>query len=225
MILEAKHIYKSYQNGVKNLPVLVDLNLDVPRGDIVTIMGPSGSGKSTLLNIIGTLDSADAGEIFINGKSIAVMSDDELARVRNAHLGFVFQFHHLLSEFTAWENVLLPTRLWRTKESKKERAEELFEYVGLIDRKDHFPSQLSGGERLRVAVLRALINNPDLVLADEPTGNLDVENARRLMDLFVQIRDDFNQAFVITTHNPDVAAIGNRRLILVNGGLKNAEDV
>jgi lipoprotein-releasing system ATP-binding protein len=225
MVLEARNLYKSYRNGTRVLPVLTDLSLTVAKGEIVTIMGPSGSGKSTLLNIIGTLDRPDSGTVRIKEVLVTDMEDDELARVRNTQLGFVFQFHHLLPEFTAWENVLLPALLGGTGTEKTERARELFHYVNLWDRREHYPSQLSGGERLRVAVLRALINEPDLVLADEPTGNLDVTNAQRLLDLFLKIRDDFQQALVITTHNREVAEIGDRHLKLVDGKLEEREGV
>ena len=182
-------------------------------------MGPSGSGKSTLLNILGTLDSATSGTVVICGKNIVHLGDISLAELRNRHIGFVFQFHHLLPEFTALENVLIPAELMGAKDSAKSRAKELFEYVGLIKRMDHFPSQLSGGERLRVAVLRALINTPDIILTDEPTGNLDAANAERLLELFTNICRDFQQAMIITTHDQHVASIGSRACQLEKGTL------
>jgi lipoprotein-releasing system ATP-binding protein len=219
MTLIAKNIHKSFTNGSTELHVLKGLNLSVMKQEIVTIMGPSGSGKSTLLNILGTLDKPDQGQVSINNQDVAKLSDNKLARLRNKHLGFVFQFHHLLPEFTAFENVLIPSRLIKQTSNSKKRAIELFSYLGLSNRRDHFPSQLSGGERVRVAVLRALINEPDVVLADEPTGNLDVKNAAKLISLFQKICEDFHQAMIITTHNPDVAKIGNAHWNLENGQL------
>jgi lipoprotein-releasing system ATP-binding protein len=183
-------------------------------------MGQSGSGKTTLLNIIGTLDQPDSGQLTILGNNAMEMSDKKLSELRNQDLGFVFQFHHLLPEFTAFENVLMPAIINNNASAKEELADELFYYVHLSDRKDHLPAELSGGERLRVAVLRALINQPALVLADEPTGNLDINNAKRLLQLFKKINSDFNQTFIITTHNPQVAAIGSRKLKMVNGRLR-----
>ena len=219
MILSAKGIHKSFKNGNAVLSVLQDLNISVKKQEIVTIMGPSGSGKSTLLNILGTLDKPDSGQLIVNNQNIAELSDNKLAKLRNRHLGFVFQFHHLLPEFTAFENVLIPSMLANQENHSEKRAIELFSYLGLSDRRDHFPSQLSGGERVRVAVLRALINEPEIVLADEPTGNLDVANASKLIELFHRICEDFKQAMVITTHNPDVARIGDSHWNLEKGQL------
>jgi len=190
--------------------VLKNLDLVVERGSIVTIMGPSGAGKTTLLNILGTLDKPDGGTLKINGQDVLAMSDEVLARLRNREIGFVFQFHHLLPEFTALENVLMPAMIGGIETEKQPMARDLFNYVGLENRKHHYPSELSGGERLRVAVMRALINRPRLILADEPTGNLDVENADKLLQLFKQINTDFQQTLVITTHNPEVAKIGHK---------------
>lgn len=219
MILEGKNIYKSYRNGDKKLPVLVDLNIAIDKKETVTIMGPSGSGKSTLLHILGTIDKPDSGEISINENSITSQKEDELAKLRSREIGFIFQFHHLLPEFTAYENVLIPTQIVGNTRDKQARALELFDYIGLADRMEHYPSQLSGGERLRVAVMRALINNPTIVFADEPTGNLDVENADRLLKLFNRISEDFNQSLIITTHNREVAELGDRQFVLQNGAL------
>jgi lipoprotein-releasing system ATP-binding protein len=219
MILEAKNIFKSYRNGEKTLPVLVDLSINIKKKETITIMGPSGSGKSTLLHILGTLDKPDSGEIIIGQTSIKSLKDDDLARLRSREIGFIFQFHHLLPEFTAYENVLIPTQIEGNIKEKQMRAKELFDYIGLTDRMEHFPSQLSGGERLRVAVMRALINNPAIVFADEPTGNLDAENADKLLKLFNRISDDFNQSLIITTHNRQVAELGNRQFVLQNGAL------
>jgi len=225
MILIAHNICKSYYNGEKELRVLKNINLELQKGEIITIMGQSGAGKTTLLNILGTLDQPDNGSVSICGHEISGQTEDDLSKLRNKHLGFVFQFHHLLPEFTAMENVLMPALISGNENDAKERAVELFDYVGMNERKTHYPAQLSGGERLRVAVLRALILNPDVVLADEPTGNLDVNNADRLLTLFRKINNDYNQAFVITTHNPSVAEIGNRRFILENETLNPVDSI
>ena len=221
MILEAKNIYKSYRNGEKKLPVLTDLSISVNKQETITIMGPSGSGKSTLLHILGTLDKPDSGIVLINQTDVSSIKEEKLALLRSREIGFIFQFHHLLPEFTAFENVLIPTQIIGNTDSKIKRAVELFEYIGLKERKEHYPSQLSGGERLRVAVLRALINNPSIIFADEPTGNLDVENAKKLLKLFKNISNDFKQSLVITTHNEEVASIGERQFILDHGVLNN----
>ncbi len=221
MILEAKNIYKSFRNGEKKLPVLTDLNISVDKQETITIMGPSGSGKSTLLHILGTLDKPDSGTVIINQTDVSSIKEEKLARLRNREIGFIFQFHHLLPEFTAFENVLIPTRIRGNTDDKIKYADELFDYIGLKERKEHYPSQLSGGERLRVAVLRALINNPSIIFADEPTGNLDAENAKKLLQLFKNINNDFEQSFVITTHNQEVAALGDRQFILDNGVLNS----
>ena len=194
-------------------------------GKINTIMGQSGSGKSTAMNIIGTLDSPDSGEVIFDSKDINNMTDEALSEFRNRELGFVFQFHHLLPEFTAMENVLMPALIAGDEQNAKERANELFDYVGMTERNSHYPAQLSGGERLRVAVLRALILSPDVVFADEPTGNLDEYNADRLLNLFQKINNDFDQAFVITTHNPKVAEIGNRHFVLENETLNRIDTI
>lgn len=219
MILEAKNISKSYRNGERKLTVLTDLNLSIDVKETITIMGPSGSGKSTLLHILGTLDKPDSGELLIKETNVSSLKEDKLSKLRNQEIGFIFQFHHLLPEFTAMENVLIPAYIYGNTENKQKRAMELFEYVGLSERVEHYPSQLSGGERLRVAVLRALINDPSIIFADEPTGNLDVENADKLLNLFQQISSDFDQSLVITTHNKQVAELGKKQLVLENGAL------
>jgi len=222
MILQASDINKSFTNGARKLRVLTNLSLIVGGGEIVTIMGQSGAGKSTLLNILGTLDSPDTGLLKINGHNVEKLNEKELCAIRNKELGFVFQFHHLLPEFTALENILMPN--WISgKNPILPRALDLLTKVGLKERKDHYPSQLSGGERSRVAVLRAMINQPSLILADEPTGNLDVKNAGKLIDLFIEINKDFGQSIVLTTHNPDVAGIGDRKLMLDDGQLTTCE--
>ena len=216
MILKAEKISKTYQNGNKALQVLDNIDLEVQKGEIISIMGPSGSGKSTLLNILGTLDDSDSGSVFLNGEKTSELNSEQLSYLRNSSIGFVFQFHHLLPEFTAFENVLIPTRFYGNVNGVEKKADDLFDYFELLPRKDHYPSQLSGGERLRVAVLRALINDPDLVLADEPTGNLDSKNSIKLLELFTKIQKDLDKSFILTTHNPEVAKIGTRSFYLEN---------
>ncbi len=225
MILNAYQISKSYHNGEKELHVLRNVDLELQQGEIITIMGQSGAGKTTLLNILGTLDRPDSGSVSICGQDISGLTEKKLSELRNKQLGFVFQFHHLLPEFTAMENVLMPALIAGDEQNARERADELFDYVGMTERRNHYPAQLSGGERLRAAVLRALILKPGVVLADEPTGNLDESNADRLLNLFHKINDDFNQAFVITTHNPNVADIGNRRFVLENETLNRIDSI
>ena len=224
MILNAKNLSKSYRNGTKELSVFKNVSIEVERGDLITIMGPSGAGKSTLLNILGTLDRSDSGILILDNQNIDTLNNNQLAHLRNSLLGFVFQFHHLLPEFTAFENVMLPNQI-AGKKDNIQKAEELLNYIGLIDRKDHYPFQLSGGERLRVAVVRALMNETKLVLADEPTGNLDLENANRLIGLFQKINTDFKQTLVITTHNSEVASIGNKRYYLEKGTLSELDSI
>jgi len=218
IILQAKNIDKSFSNGKTKLSVLKNFSLDVEVGQIITIMGQSGSGKTTALNILGTLDQADAGELTINGTQVHDMNETELSTIRNRDIGFVFQFHHLLPEFSAIENILMPTWI-NGVDDRRDRALDLIEKMGLSERKDHFPGQLSGGERSRVAVARALMNKPKLVLADEPTGNLDEKNANKLIDLLGKINKDFHQAIVLTTHNPKIARIGHKQFFLENGSL------
>jgi len=219
VILEAKGLIKSYVNGNNKLKVLDGIDIKLEEGKIVTIMGKSGSGKSTLLNILSTLDSTDEGMIAINGNDINYYTDDDISYMRNSYIGFVFQFHHLLPDFTVLENILMPEWINKTN-SKKGRALELLDLFGLIMIKDKYPLELSGGERQRVAVLRALINNPKILFADEPTGNLDEKNALILVDLFRQINRDYNVTILLTTHNPDVAAIGDLRYELNSGLLE-----
>ncbi len=221
IILKTNSIRKSYSNGNSNLIVLDDLSLIVKEREIITIMGQSGSGKSTLLNILGTLDKPDSGSIEVAGMIIDDMNEDLLSNLRNSSIGFVFQFHHLLSEFTALENVLIPTWIKNTNDrNKKPEAIALFKQLNMFDRLNHLPNQLSGGERSRVALIRAIINRPLILLADEPTGNLDKKNSIKLIDLLIQINKDFNQTIILTTHNPDVAAIGHKRYMLENGLLQ-----
>ena len=218
VVLNAIEICKSFSNGGDRLDVLNKFSLSVKKGEIITIVGQSGSGKSTALNILGTLDKPDSGIIEIGGVNVDSLNENAISRLRNRDLGFVFQFHHLLPEFTALENVLVPT--WIKSEINYEtEAIDLFQTLGLIDRIHHLPSQLSGGERSRVATIRAIINKPCVLLADEPTGNLDEKNSIKLIDLMGQLNRDFNQSIVLTTHDPDVASIGNKKYKLENGSL------
>ena len=218
VVLNAIEICKSFSNGGNKLDVLNKFSLSVKKGEIITIVGQSGSGKSTALNILGTLDKPDSGIIEIGGVNVDSLNENAISRLRNRDLGFVFQFHHLLPEFTALENVLVPT--WIKSEINCEtEAIDLFQTLGLIDRIHHLPSQLSGGERSRVATIRAIINKPCVLLADEPTGNLDEKNSIKLIDLMGQLNRDFNQSIVLTTHDPDVASIGHKQYKLENGSL------
>jgi lipoprotein-releasing system ATP-binding protein len=213
-MLTARNVTKNYSN----LQVLKGVDISVSKGEIVTIVGSSGAGKSTLLHILGTLDSPTNGEIFINNVQTSGLKGTRLADFRNRHIGFIFQFHHLLPEFTALENVCIPGYIAGTRKSAvKERAAFLLDTLGLKDRLEHRPKELSGGEQQRVAVARALINNPDVIMADEPTGNLDSHNARELHQLFLQLRDQFEQTFIIVTHNEELATLSDRQLVMKDG--------
>lgn len=213
-MLIAKNIYKNYGP----LPVLKGVDIEISKGEIVSIAGSSGAGKSTLLHIIGTLDTADKGEIFLENERIDKLKGKKLAAFRNTHIGFVFQFHHLLPEFTALENVCIPGWIaGRKRKEVIERAEELLSILGLKDRGEHKPNELSGGEQQRVAVARALINNPSIVMADEPTGNLDSANAKELHNLFIDLRNRFQQTFLIVTHNEELAQMSDRILHMKDG--------
>ncbi|HEY5968601.1 MAG TPA: ABC transporter ATP-binding protein [Chitinophagaceae bacterium] len=213
-MLTGKNIYKRYGS----LEVLRGVNLEISKGEVVAIVGPSGCGKSTLLHILGSLDKADMGEIVINNTGLSLLSGNKLAAFRNKHIGFVFQFHHLLPEFTALENVCIPGWLaGRNKNEVKEKAEGLLKILGLVNRNENKPNQLSGGEQQRVAVARALINNPDIVFADEPTGNLDSANAQELHELFFDLRKQFNQTFLIVTHNEELSQLSDRVLHMKDG--------
>jgi lipoprotein-releasing system ATP-binding protein len=210
----------SIQKKYGQLAVLKGVDIEIKRGELVSIVGKSGAGKSTLLHILGTLDAADAGELWINEQRIADLKPNALAAFRNAHLGFVFQFHHLLPEFTAVENVCIPAFIKGTKTAEAEkRAKELLDYFGLSERLTHKPTQLSGGEQQRVAVARALINSPAVVFADEPSGNLDSASSQELHDLLFRLRADFNQTFVIVTHNEALATMSDRKLVMQDGVL------
>lgn len=217
-ILEARNLTKIYHSGPETIEVLKDLNFNLQEKEIVVIMGPSGVGKSTLLNIIGTLDKPTTGEVIIDEQSVFTYSEQKLSRFRNEHIGFVFQFHYLLPEFTALENVMIP-RMIKGNDWKKdeERAIKLLSDVGLAQRLNHRPNQLSGGEQQRVAVARALMNRPKMILADEPTGDLDPRNSQILFDLILELNQKYDQSFVIVTHNEMFAEKANRVVHLREG--------
>ena len=216
-MIETKNIHKYYGD----VEVLKGVDLEIKKGEIVAIVGPSGAGKTTLLQIIGTLDKPNKEnnyELLVNNTSLQNVTDKELSDFRNQHIGFIFQFHQLLPEFTALENVCIPAFI--AKKSKKEaekRANELLDYLGLSHRKDHKPNELSGGEQQRVAVARALVNKPSVILADEPSGNLDSTSAKNLHELFFKLRDEFQQTFVIVTHNQELANMADRKLTMKDG--------
>ncbi len=201
-----------------NLEVLKGINLHIAKAEIVSIVGSSGAGKSTLLHILGTLDNADSGSMFLNNVDVLKLSSNQLAAFRNKQIGFIFQFHHLLPEFTALENVIIPGLIAKKSKSEVEKeAEKYLEFLGLRDRIAHKPSELSGGEQQRVAVARALINNPGVIFADEPSGNLDSESSKSLHQLFFDLRTEFDQTFVIVTHNKELAEMADRKLIIKDG--------
>ena len=213
-MLKAQSIHKSYGQ----LQILKGVDLEVEKGEIVTIVGASGAGKSSLLNILGTLDRPDSGRLFIDNQELNQLNNKNLSAFRNLKIGFIFQFHHLLSEFDALENVCIPAFIAGTSRSEAEKhATEILELLGLGDRLRHKPNELSGGEQQRVAVARALINRPALIFADEPSGNLDSTNARELHELFIRLRNEFNQTFVIVTHNEHLAELSDRQLLMKDG--------
>ena len=217
-MIEASNIQKSYDN----LNVLKGVELNIKKGEIVSIVCKSGAGKSTLLHILGTLDKPDNGSLSINGVDINSLSEKELASFRNNQIGFVFQFHHLLPEFTALENVCIPAYIQRKSEKEAvERATHLLTKLGLEDRLTHKPSQLSGGEQQRVAVARALMNEPAVILADEPSGNLDTDTSHDLHELFFRLRDEMQQTFIIVTHNQELAKMSDRTLVMKDGEIIN----
>lgn len=213
-MLKANGIHKSYGS----LQVLKGVDLEISSSEIVSIVGSSGAGKSTLLHILGTLDQPDQGLLEMNGLNLLKIKGDELAKFRNKQVGFIFQFHNLLPEFTAKENILIPGYISKTSEKVLEKkAGELAELLGISGRLDHKPSTLSGGEQQRVAVARALINSPSVVFADEPSGNLDTQNARSLHQLFLTLREELGQAFVIVTHNEELAELADRKVVMKDG--------
>ena len=213
-MIHASNITKSFGS----LQVLKGIGLDIQQGEVVSIVGPSGAGKTTLLQILGTLEKPDGGSVLINGVDVTKLKDREMSRFRNLHLGFVFQFHQLLPEFTAMENVMIPALIARqSKKEARQRAEELLTFLGLKERLEHKPNELSGGEKQRVAVARALMNHPDVILADEPSGSLDSNNKAELHQLFFDLRDKFNQTFVIVTHDEELARLTDRTIHLKDG--------
>jgi lipoprotein-releasing system ATP-binding protein len=220
-ILTTRNLCKTYKTGPLDIEVLKEINLELSAGEIVIIMGPSGVGKSTLLHMIGGLDRPSAGEVMIDGENIFVLKEKELAMFRNKSIGFVFQFHHLLPEFTALENVMIPGMMHRNDLGDVEkRARHLLDVIGLTNRIGHKPSELSGGEQQRVAVARALINDPKLVLADEPTGNLDKQNSLALYELILDLNKKMNQTFIIVTHNELMTSRAGRVIELEDGRIK-----
>lgn len=213
-VVSARNIQKRFGD----IHVLKGVDIDIKRGEVVSIRGTSGAGKTTLLQVLGTLERADEGELNYGSVSLPTLKDKELSVFRNKHIGFVFQFHHLLPEFTALENVMMPGLIaGSSKNELKERGMQLLDLLNISDRHHHKPSHMSGGEQQRVAVARALINKPDLVFADEPTGNLDSVHAREMHDLFLKLRDDFNQSFLIVTHNHELANLADRKLEMKDG--------
>jgi lipoprotein-releasing system ATP-binding protein len=217
-MIQASCIHKSFGN----LNVIKGIDIQIATSEIVSIVGASGAGKSTLLHIIGTIEKADSGNIIIDKTDVSKLNQNALAGFRNRKIGFVFQFHHLLPEFTAIENICIPAFIaGESKENARKEALKLLKYLNLTDRADHKPAELSGGEQQRVAVARALINKPAVVLADEPSGNLDSNSATDLHNLFFKLRDEFGQTFVIVTHNPELAAMADRKLTIADGKISN----
>lgn len=223
-ILQLQHVHKVYESGPNRVEVLTDISMQVAKGEIVIIMGPSGVGKSTLLNLIGTLDTPSGGKIFINGDDVLQYNEQKLARFRNEHIGFIFQFHYLMPEFTALENVLIPRMIkgndWKSDE---QHAINLLSEVGLEHRLHHRPNQLSGGEQQRVAIARALMNRPKMILADEPTGDLDRQNSQALFKLILHLNEKYRQTFIIVTHDEMFAEQAHRIIHLGDGVIEDEQ--
>lgn len=221
MMITLRNIHKSFGN----LEVLKGIDLDIQPHEVVSIVGPSGAGKTTLLQIMGTICKPDAGNIEIAGQNILQLSSNQLSKFRCEHLGFVFQFHQLLPEFSALENVMIPGMIARRSSGEiKKRAIELLDFMGLADRAEHKPAELSGGEKQRVAVARALMNNPDVILADEPSGSLDTRNKQELHQLFFKLRDELGQTFVIVTHDEELASLTDRTIHMLDGRIHLSEN-
>ena len=221
-MIDCQNVSKSYQDGHLNVDVLHDLNVQIQAGESVSIIGASGSGKSTLLHILGGLDTPTSGKIALMGQDLATLNQAKLGALRNQYLGFVYQFHHLLAEFTALENVMMPLLIGKMKRSEaEEHAAIMLEKVGLSTRMKHRPAELSGGERQRAAIARALVNNPKCLLADEPTGNLDRNNARHVLEMMLQLRHELNTALVVVTHDDELAVRFDRVLTMKDGALQN----
>lgn len=219
-IIEVKGLSKHYKSGTKVLKVLDGIDLKIKQGDFISLMGPSGSGKSTFLNIIGTMDAPNSGTIKIAGRDVTGMQENQLAMFRLKHIGFVFQFHYLLPEFTIEENVAMPLMIsGMNRHDSIEKARDMLEYLGMGERMHHFPAEISGGEKQRAVIGRALINDPDILLADEPTGNLDKETGEKVLNLFKKIQKDLNQTFFLVTHNDRIAAIADINYKLDEGKL------
>ena len=219
LILSSKNLVKTYRNGKDRLIVLDGISINIASGSINTIVGESGSGKSTLLNVLSSLDSFEQGDLLIDGKNIKSLSEESLSTFRNKTIGFIFQFHHLLPDFTVNENVLMP--IWiKSGYQKNQKSLNLLDDFGLIKLKDKYPNEISGGERQRVAIIQAIINNPKIIFADEPSGNLDEKNSIKLIDLFKTINRDYGTTILLTTHNPQIASIGSKVFELKSGQLK-----
>lgn len=216
--LQARNIYKSYPQGSSELEVLNDVSLEIHKGDAICILGPSGAGKSTLLHILGTLDQQTRGFLYYNNENLQKKTDEEISKFRNQKMGFVFQFHHLLAEFTALENVMIPSRIaGETKSHAKEKALTLLDQMGIVQRSHHFPSELSGGEQQRVAIARALMCKPEILFADEPTGNLDSKNSGMIQDVFFKLKEEYDLTLVAVTHDAQFAKRFPKKHILRDG--------
>ena len=225
LVIKFSNVSKYYMAGGMRVTALKNVNMELHTGDFVTVMGPSGGGKTTLLNCIGGLDAPDAGDIFLNDRLISKMSDRELTQLRRQEIGFVFQFFNLMPTLTIWENVELPLLLSHSSKTGDQRIQTLLDYVGLIDRAHSFPAELSGGEMQRVAIARSLVHQPSIILADEPTGNLDSENGIKILELMKKVSVEFQTTLVVVTHNPQIASYGNVHFEIRDGELKrkNAE--
>lgn len=219
-LLKVEKINKNYSSGEKTLHVLKNIDFCLNKGDFISLMGPSGSGKSTLLNIMGTMDFPSSGSIHLLETNLTNLKENELAEYRLKHFGFIYQFHYLLPEFTILENVAIPAMLFgKTKQEAFKLAEELMEFLNILERGHHYPSEISGGEKQRAAIGRALVNRPDILLADEPTGNLDHETGQRVLKLFQKIHQEFGQTLFIVTHDEEVSKIAQKRFTLIDGKL------